>query len=67
MTVNIVGNIRCDMCRREFEPDAPMGFFMDSRWAEGTEGTEAYDLCAECCRIVEGVIMHGVACEGFDK
>lgn len=64
MTVSIVGYIRCDMCRREFEPDTPMGYFMDSRWAEGSE---AFDLCAECSERVQRFIMHGVACEDFDK
>ena len=62
--MSMVGYIRCDMCRREFEPDAPMGYFMGARWAEGTE---AFDLCAGCSERVQKFIRHGVACEDFDK
>lgn len=59
-----VDYIRCDMCGREFEPDAPMGYFIGARWAEGTE---AFDLCAGSSRHVQRFIMHGVACEDSDK
>lgn len=43
------------MCGREFEPDAPMGYFIGARWAEGTE---AFDLCAGCSERVQGFIVH---------
>lgn len=59
-----VDYIRCDMCGREFEPDAPTGYFIGARWAEGTE---AFDLCTGCSERVQRFIMHGVACEDFDK
>lgn len=49
------GYIRCDMCGREFEPDAPMGYFMGARWSEGTE---AFDLCAGCSERVQWFIVH---------
>lgn len=59
-----VDYIRCDMCRREFDPDAPMGYFMSARWAEGTE---AFDLCAECKRMVECCCDYGICGREYQK
>lgn len=56
-----VDYVRCDMCGREFAPDAPMGYFMGARWIEGTE---AFDLCAGCSERVQRFIMHANDTDG---
>lgn len=43
--------VRCDMCGADVMPGD-----MHGSYACMTEAFRSYDLCAVCCRIVEGVI-----------
>ena len=56
--------VRCDMCGREFEPDAPMGYFMGARWMEGSP--EHFDLCEGCSARVQSYIRYAKVTNGSE-